>query len=31
LLDLLRKHGDTLLGEARSPFEHSGQAGDMVD
>jgi predicted amidohydrolase len=30
-LDLLRKHADTLLGEAHSPFGHGGQARDIVD
>jgi len=30
-LDLLRKHADTLLAEAHSPFRHGGQAEDIVD
>ena len=30
-LDLLRKHADTLLGEAHSPFGHGGRAEDIVD
>jgi predicted amidohydrolase len=30
-LDLIRKHADTLLGEAHTPFRHSGQAEDIVD
>jgi deaminated glutathione amidase len=30
-LELIRKHADTLLGEAHSPFGHGGQAKDIVD
>jgi predicted amidohydrolase len=30
-LTLIRKHADTLLGEARSPFQHGGKPNDVVD
>ncbi len=30
-LALIRKHADTLLGEARSPFQHGGKPDDVVD
>jgi len=30
-LTLIRKHADTLLGEARSPFHHGGKPDDVVD
>jgi deaminated glutathione amidase len=30
-LDLIRKHADVLLAEARSPFPHGGRRDDLVD